>query len=76
MILSRVLRGRCVQGGRWREPAPTEGELTRPVLESYYTACLGAGVSPALDLQWVHNPGYNRDRGPVVVISVRLHLEL
>jgi carbohydrate-selective porin OprB len=46
------------------------------ILESYYTAYLGAGVSPAVDLQWVGNPGYNRDRGPVLVASARLHFEL
>jgi hypothetical protein len=46
------------------------------ILESYYTAYLGAGVSPAVDLQWVQNPGYNRDRGPVLVASARLHFEL
>jgi hypothetical protein len=26
-------------------------------------------------LQYVNNPGYNRDRGPVVVPSLRAHVE-
>jgi high affinity Mn2+ porin len=30
-------------------------------------------VSP--DLQYVRNPGYNRDRGPVSIYGLRLHLE-
>jgi hypothetical protein len=30
---------------------------------------------PALGLQHINNPGYNRDRGPVLVPSARLHLE-
>ena len=28
------------------------------------------------DLQHINNPGYNRDRGSVVVPAVRLHLDL
>jgi high affinity Mn2+ porin len=45
------------------------------VLESYYTLHLWRGIFPAFDLQYVVNPGYNRDRGPVIVPSLRLHLE-
>jgi hypothetical protein len=28
-----------------------------------------------MDLQHIDNPGYNRDRGPVVVPGLRLHVE-
>jgi carbohydrate-selective porin OprB len=28
------------------------------------------------NLQFISHPGYNRDRGPVVVPGLRLHLEL
>ena len=28
-----------------------------------------------MDLQLINNPGYNRDRGPVVVPGLRLHVE-
>jgi len=28
-----------------------------------------------MDLQHINNPGYNRDRGPVVVPGLRLHVE-
>ena len=45
------------------------------ILESYYTLHLWRGVYPSFDLQYVWNPGYNRDRGPVIVPSLRLHLE-
>jgi hypothetical protein len=34
------------------------------------------GVYGAFDLQHINNPGYNRDRGPVLVPAVRLHLDL
>jgi high affinity Mn2+ porin len=45
------------------------------VIESYYTLHLWRGVYPALDVQYMNNPGYNRDRGPVFVTSLRLHVE-
>lgn len=44
-------------------------------IESYYTLHLWRGIFPAFDVQYMENPGYNRDRGPVVVASLRLHLE-
>jgi high affinity Mn2+ porin len=45
------------------------------IFETYYTARVWRGISVALDYQHVTNPGYNRDRGPVDVISFRLHVE-
>ena len=44
--------------------------------ELYYNALVYRGVSAAFDVQAIDNPGYNRDRGPVVVLSGRLHLEI
>jgi len=46
------------------------------VVEAYYTAQAARGIFVAADLQLVANPGYNRDRGPVTVGSLRLHVEL
>ncbi len=43
--------------------------------ESYYRARVIEGLFATLDLQHVNNPAYNRDRGPVWVGSLRLHLE-
>jgi carbohydrate-selective porin OprB len=43
--------------------------------EMYYTLHLWRGIYPSFDLQHINNPGYNRDRGPVLVPSLRLHLE-
>ncbi len=48
---------------------------TERIVEAYYTARLRAGVFASFDLQRIANPGYNEDRGPVVVPGVRLHLE-
>ena len=31
---------------------------------------------PAPKMQFVRNPAYNRDRGPVVIAGFRVHLEL
>jgi hypothetical protein len=45
------------------------------IFESYYTFHAWRGVYPSFGLQYVANPGYNRDRGPVVVPTLRLHLE-
>jgi high affinity Mn2+ porin len=44
--------------------------------ESYYNARLFPGFFAAIDVQHVCNPAYNRDRGPVWIESLRLHLEL
>jgi len=47
-------------------------------MECYYNLPIPihSGVFGALDLQYIGTPGYNRDRGPVVVPGVRLHVEL
>jgi carbohydrate-selective porin OprB len=45
------------------------------ILESYYTAHVWRGIYIAPGVQYIVNPGYNRDRGPVVVPSLRAHVE-
>ena len=45
------------------------------IVETYYTAHLWRGIYVAPGLQHIVNPGYNRDRGPVLVPSFRGHLE-
>jgi high affinity Mn2+ porin len=45
------------------------------ILESYYNLHAWRGVFYALDLQYITHPGYNRDRGPVLVESVRMHVD-
>jgi high affinity Mn2+ porin len=55
-----------------------DGRLTygrEKIFEAYYTAHLWRGIYPAFGLQHLNNPGYNRDRGPVLVPTARLHLE-
>ncbi len=48
---------------------------TERIFETYYTAHLWRGLFGAVDLQQITDPGYNRDRGPVTVPSVRLHID-
>jgi high affinity Mn2+ porin len=45
------------------------------ILEGYYNLHVWRGIYSAFDLQHINNPGYNRDRGPAVVSSLRFHLE-
>jgi high affinity Mn2+ porin len=46
------------------------------ILELYYTAHLWRGFFLSPDVQHINNPGCNRDRGPVLVPGLRLHVEL
>jgi hypothetical protein len=43
--------------------------------EAYYTLHLWRGFYPSAGVQHINNPGYNRDRGPVIVPALRLHVE-
>jgi hypothetical protein len=45
------------------------------IFETYYTAHIWRGVSVAFDYQHVSDPGYNRDRGPASIVSLRMHIE-
>lgn len=45
------------------------------IVESYYNLHTWRGVYYALDGQWFAHPGYNQARGPVLVESVRMHVD-
>jgi high affinity Mn2+ porin len=45
------------------------------IVESFYTVHVWRGIYLAPGLQHVNNPGYNRDRGPVIVPTFRAHVE-
>ena len=53
-----------------------DGRLPHPgleqILETYYSVALKAW-RVTFDYQFVNNPAYNRDRGPVSVLGFRLH---
>ncbi len=44
-------------------------------MEAYYAAAFMDGMGATLDYQFVANPAYNADRGPVSVLGFRLHGE-
>jgi carbohydrate-selective porin OprB len=45
------------------------------IVETYYTVHVWRGVSAAAGLQYIRHPGYNEDRGPVLVEAARVHVE-
>ncbi|RXH55027.1 Carbohydrate-selective porin [Granulicella sibirica] len=45
------------------------------IAEAYYNLHAWRGAYYSFDTQAVENPGYNKDRGPFVVFSVRMHVD-
>lgn len=45
------------------------------ILEGYYNLHAWRGVYYALDTQFITHPGYNKDRGPVLVSALRMHVD-
>ena len=55
-----------------------DGALTyghEKIFEGFYTAHIWRGIFGTFDIHHINNPGYNQDRGPVVVPGVRLHVD-
>jgi len=54
-----------------------DGQLPHPgserIGEVFYKAAIITDTALTLDYQYVENPAYNRDRGPVSIFAVRLH---
>jgi high affinity Mn2+ porin len=55
-----------------------DGKLPHPgpeqIIETYYSFPIGSWRA-TVDYQFIANPAYNRDRGPVSVIGTRLHAQ-
>jgi len=45
------------------------------IVEAYYDLKLGRRLWLSPDFQYITNPGYNRDRGPVPIYGLRAHVE-
>lgn len=45
------------------------------ILESYYNLHAWRGIFYALNMQFIEHPGYNQDRGPILVEGVRMHVD-
>jgi high affinity Mn2+ porin len=56
-----------------------DGKLPHPgaeeVLETYYSVGIVSWAQLTADYQYVKNPAYNRDRGPVSLWALRLHMQ-
>jgi high affinity Mn2+ porin len=56
-----------------------DGQLPHPgpeqIVETYYSAAVLKFAHLSLDYQYINHPAYNRDRGPVSVVAVRLHAQ-
>lgn len=54
-----------------------DGRLPHPgaeqILETYYSVAVLSWAHVSFDYQWVKNPAYNTDRGPVSIFAVRVH---
>jgi high affinity Mn2+ porin len=48
---------------------------TERILEAYYAYSISKWTTFSLDYQYIVNPGYNADRGPVSVFAARFHAE-
>jgi len=49
---------------------------TEDILETYYSFQIADGLEASADYQFIANPAYNADRGPVSVIGLRLHAQI
>ncbi len=61
--------GIVIGDGQLRNAGPEQ------IVETFYSFALLQGVYIGADYQFVVNPGYNRDRGPVSIFGLRLHGE-
>ncbi|MBV9238288.1 MAG: carbohydrate porin [Xanthobacteraceae bacterium] len=56
-----------------------DGQLPRAgleeIFETYYSYALSSATTLTLDYQFVNNPAYNTQRGPVNAFAVRLHTQ-
>jgi high affinity Mn2+ porin len=45
------------------------------ILETFYRVAVFSFAHVAFDYQFINNPAYNRDRGPVSIFALQLHLQ-
>lgn len=61
--------GILIGDGKLPDPGPEK------IMETYYALSVLRYAHLSLDYQFVTNPGYNRDRGPVSIFAVRVHAQ-
>jgi high affinity Mn2+ porin len=56
-----------------------DGKLPHPraerIIETFYKLAVSSHADITFDYQWVKDPAYNADRGPVSIVAVRLHAQ-
>jgi len=62
--------GGIIGDGQMPEAGPEQ------IIETYYSLAVFSFGHITADYQFVNNPAYNRERGPVSVFALRLHAEL
>ena len=78
LVLAAAGTAGASQGFVSRAARIGDGQLNyRPeqILEAYYAYSLNRWATLTFDYQFIDNPGYNADRGPVSVFSGRLHAQ-
>jgi carbohydrate-selective porin OprB len=71
--LSRLPAVLSLQSGS--PSAPASSYAREDIAETYYNVRVWRGTWVGPDIQFIEHPAYNRDRGPVFVPAIRLHLE-
>jgi high affinity Mn2+ porin len=61
--------GVLIGDGRLPHPGPER------IVETYYSLAVLAFAHLSFDYQLIDHPAYNRDRGPVSVVAVRVHAQ-
>ena len=61
--------GGIIGDGQLPEAGPEQ------IIETYYSLAVYSFAHVSVDYQFVNNPAYNRERGPVSVFALRLHAE-
>jgi high affinity Mn2+ porin len=46
------------------------------ILEAYYRVAVFSFAHVAFNYQFINHPAYNRDRGPVSIFGLQLHLQM
>lgn len=61
--------GILVGDGKLPHPGPEQ------IAETYYRLDVCSRAQLSLDYQWIRNPAFNTDRGPVSIFAVRIHAQ-
>jgi high affinity Mn2+ porin len=61
--------GVLIGDGRLPHPGPEQ------IIETYYSLAVFKAAHLSFDYQWINHPAYNRDRGPVSLVAVRVHAQ-